>query len=160
MVMYSPYRRAPKFPLFADENRSRNLLFAVSMLLVPAFGSLHWLGISGGKEIFIGWILTLLHAFLGYVFVERGFRLEMKASIVLLLGGMAVRFFTALLIIALVIVSIPVSLPVFIGSFMVFFTIALFAEVAYINLRTERLRAARVVIRRRQSWTPDLKFTR
>lgn len=138
-----------KFPLAATpQNRVAIVLPGVLLLLALCSLLIPVPHFHLQLDFTLSCILSLTNAFLGYVFIERAFRMNMKLSILLLLGGMTFRFFLLLTAIALILVSTPVGIGSFVGSFMVMYAVTLFAEVFYINHKTDQLRLAAIPVRK------------
>ncbi|MBI5648521.1 MAG: hypothetical protein HY962_16445 [Ignavibacteriae bacterium] len=137
-----------KFPRREGAARGRSLFLISLSLLMFLYALLHVFDLPHHTEYLASCILALTNAFLGYVFIERAFRMNVSMSILLLLAGMGVRFVLSLAAIALFLVFTPVGIAPFVGSFMVFYTIALFAEVFYINHKTDQLKPARIPVRK------------
>jgi hypothetical protein len=90
-----------------------------------------------GTDLLAGCILSVTNAFLGYVFTERAFRLNGNLFMIFSLAGMVMRFFLMTASVAVFLVTTTVNTLEFVGSFMAFYTVFLFAEVLYINRKTD-----------------------
>jgi hypothetical protein len=138
-----------KFPLLATpERRFAFVLPGVYALLALGFFLLPLPAPLSRLDFTLSCILSLMNAFLGYVFNARAFRMNMSLSILIMLGGQVLRFFLILGAIGLVLVSTPVGIATFVGSFMVMYTVTLFGEVLYINYKTEQARYAKIPVRK------------
>ena len=137
-----------KFPIETGAARGRSLFLMSMSLLFVLFALLNAFDVPHHSDYLASCILSLTNAFLGYVFIERAFRMNISMSILLLLAGMGVRFLMLLTAVALLLVFTPVGIAPFIGSFMVFYTLTLFAEVFYINHKTDQLKPARIPVRK------------
>lgn len=126
-----PSERNKKLP--ATLIRLLGLLFIT--LSFMKFGRIEY-----GTEIIMGCILSATNAFLGYKFIERAFKLDHALFIIFSLASMAFRFFMLILSIALILVLSTPHTASFIGAFMVSYTIFMFAEVYYINWKTDQLK--------------------
>ena len=135
-----------KFPRSEGAARGRSLFLTGLVSVFVLFALFRLLDIPHRTALLASCILSLSNAFLGYVFIERAFRMKVSRSILLLLAGLGIRFFLSQASIALILVFTPVGIAPFIGSFMVFYTLTLFAEVFYINHKTDQMRLARVPV--------------
>ena len=138
-----------KFPIPATpESRFAIVLPGVYALLAICFFLLPLPSPLSRLDFTLSCILSLMNAFLGYVFNAFAFRMNMSLSILIMLGGQVFRFFLILGSIGLILLSTPVGIATFVGSFMVMYTITLFGEVLYINHMTEQTRHAKVPVRK------------
>ncbi|PLX22982.1 MAG: hypothetical protein C0600_15995 [Ignavibacteria bacterium] len=102
---------------------------------------------SFGPDLLAGCILSVTNAFLGYVFVERAFRLNDNMFMLFSMAAMAVRFFLMIAAVAVFLVTATGNILEFVGSFMAFYTIFLVFEVLHINRKTDLLKVQRVAAR-------------
>jgi len=115
------------------------LLGLISLLFI-VFSMLRSGEFVFGPDLVAGCILSVTNAFLGYVFIERAFRFNSNMFILFSLAGMALRFFLMLVSIAVFILTTTTNILEFTASFMAFYSIALVAEVVYINRKTDQLK--------------------
>ena len=127
--------------------RIETILLTTLAILFFFFAILQSSGSDFGPDLLAGCILSLTNAFLGYVFIQRAFRLNSSVSILLSLAGLVLRFFMMLASIAVFLVVAVPNAAEFVGSFMAFYTIAMFAEIMYINRKTDELKLQTVRIR-------------
>lgn len=99
---------------------------------------------SFGPDLVAGCILSLTNAFLGYVFIERAFRLNNNLFMLFSLAAMAVRFFLMIAAVAIFLLTVTGNVLEFVGSFMATYTIFLIVEVYHINRKTDMLKPCRV----------------
>ncbi len=91
-------------------------------------------------DVMAGCILSLTNAFLGYMFIERGFQYNNNLFVVFTLGGQALRFFLMIGSIAIILVMLDVLLAPFILSFMISYIVFLMFEVVYINRKVDLMK--------------------
>ncbi len=99
---------------------------------------------SFGPDLVAGCILSVTNAFLGYVFIERAFRLNNNLFMLFSLAAMAVRFFLMIAAVAIFLLTVTGNVLEFVGSFMATYTIFLIIEVYHINRKTDMLKPRRV----------------
>lgn len=97
-----------------------------------------------GPDLVAGCILSVTNAFLGYVFVERAFRLNNNLFMLFSLAAMAVRFFLMLAAVAVFLLTVTGNVLEFVGSFMASYSIFMMVEVFHINKKTDMLKPRRV----------------
>jgi hypothetical protein len=116
--------------------------FLFIILTLARLGSL-----SVSADMLKGCILSLTNAFLGYVFIERAFRLNNTMFLVLSFAGMALRFFLMIASIALFLIVIKVNAVAFVGAFLSVYVIGLAMEVIRINNKLDQLRVQKIRVR-------------
>ncbi len=116
--------------------------FLVLMLTLARLGSL-----SVGSDMLKGCILSLTNAFLGYVFVERAFRLNNTMFLILSFAGMALRFLLMIASIALFLIVAHVNPIAFVGAFLGVYVVGLAFEVIRINNKLDQLRIQKIRVR-------------
>jgi hypothetical protein len=97
-----------------------------------------------GPDLVAGCILSVTNAFLGYVFIERAFRLNNNLFMLFSLAAMAVRFFLMLAAVAVFLLTVTGNVLEFVGSFMASYSIFMMVEVFHINKKTDMLKPRRV----------------
>lgn len=97
-----------------------------------------------GPDLVAGCILSVTNAFLGYVFIERAFRLNNNLFMLFSLAAMTVRFFLMIAAVAVFLLTVTGNVLEFVGSFMASYTIFLVIEVLHINKKTDMLKPRRV----------------
>ncbi|MCZ7555296.1 MAG: hypothetical protein M5R41_02685 [Bacteroidia bacterium] len=119
-------------------------LLALLSVLFMAFSVLRGNPDGFGMDLLAGCILSVTNAFLGYVFIERAFRLNGNLFMIFSLAGMTMRFFLMIAAVAVFLLTTTVNTLEFVGSFMAFYTVFLVAEILHINKKTDliKLRAA------------------
>ncbi len=100
-----------------------------------------------GPDLIAGCILSVTNAFLGYVFIERAFRMNNNLFMLFSLAAMTVRFFLMIAAVAVFLITVTTNVLEFVGSFMAFYTIFLVAEVLHINRKTDLLKLEKVPVR-------------
>jgi hypothetical protein len=95
---------------------------------------------SYATDLLAGCILSVTNAFLGYVFIERAFRLNGNLFMMFSLAGMTMRFFLMIASVAVFLLTGTVNTLLFVGSFMGFYSFFLIVEVLYINRKTDKLK--------------------
>ncbi|MFA6233408.1 MAG: hypothetical protein WC824_04365 [Bacteroidota bacterium] len=96
-----------------------------------------------GPDLVAGCILSVTNAFLGYVFIERSFRLNNNLFMLFSLAAMTVRFFLMIAAVAVFLLTVKGNVLEFVGSFMATYGIFLIAEVYHINRKTDMLKPRR-----------------
>ena len=81
-----------------------------------------------------GTVLGLAYAFAGF-FMSRRAQTSPDKFLLWVAGGMAVRMFVALAIIALVLAVAPVDSSIFLGSFLTLFVLGVILEIATVHRR-------------------------
>lgn len=119
-------------------------LLALLSVLFVVFSVLRGNPDGFGMDLLAGCILSVTNAFLGYVFIERAFRLNGNLFMIFSLAGMTMRFFLMIAAVAVFLLTTTVNTLEFVGSFMAFYTVFLVAEILHINKKTDliKLRAA------------------
>lgn len=97
-----------------------------------------------GPDLVAGCILSVTNAFLGYVFIERAFRLNNNLFMLFSLAAMAVRFFLMIAAVAVFLLTVTGNVLEFVGSFMASYSIFMMVEVFHINKKTDMLKPRRV----------------
>jgi hypothetical protein len=100
-----------------------------------------------GPDMIAGCILSVTNAFLGYVFVERAFRMNSNLFIMFSMAAMTLRFFLMIAVIAVFLITSTPNILEFVGSFMAFYTMFMVFEVLHINKKTDLLKLQRVSAR-------------
>lgn len=121
--------------------------FALLGLLSTLFFTFSYLrtgDFSFGPDLVAGCILSVTNAFLGYVFIERAFRLNNNLFMLFSLAAMAVRFFLMIAAVAVFLLTVTGNVLEFVGSFMASYTLFLIIEVLHINKKTDMLKPRRV----------------
>jgi hypothetical protein len=116
--------------------------FLFLILTIARMGAL-----SVSPDLIKGCILSLTNAFLGYVFVERAFRLNNTMFLLLSFAGMALRFFLMIASIALFLLVGKVNVIAFVGAFLSVYIIGLTMEVVRINNKLDQLRLQKIRVR-------------
>lgn len=142
-------RLSRRFTPRQKQTRVQLVFLSALSLLFVLYAALQTQGMLLASEMLMGCILSLTSAFLGYVFIERAFHLNHRLFIIISLAGMTLRFFLMILSIAAILLVAAVHVGGFIGSFMVTYTAVLFAEVYYLNWKTDQLKAANIPVRTR-----------
>lgn len=119
-------------------------LLGLLSLLFILFSVLRSGNFTFGPDLLAGCILSVTNAFLGYVFVERAFRLNDNMFMLFSMAAMAVRFFLMIAAVAVFLVTTTSNILEFVGSFMAFYTVFLVFEVLHINKKTDLLKVQRV----------------
>jgi hypothetical protein len=122
----------------------KHQLTKVKIVLFVVFSVLRGNPDGFGMDLLAGCILSVTNAFLGYVFIERAFRLNGNLFMIFSLAGMTMRFFLMIAAVAVFLLTTTVNTLEFVGSFMAFYTVFLVAEILHINKKTDliKLRAA------------------
>lgn len=128
------------------------LLATLSVLFI-VFSMIRDNGHSFGPDLLAGCILSITNAFLGYVFIERAFRLNSNLFMLFSLAGMALRFFLMIASVAVFLLTTTVNTLEFVASFMASYSIFLLVEVLYINRKTDEQKIANKVARERAAST-------
>ena len=121
--------------------------FALLGLLSTLFFMFSYLRTSDfsfGPDLVAGCILSVTNAFLGYVFIERAFRLNNNLFMLFSLAAMVVRFFLMIAAVAVFLLTVTGNVLEFVGSFMASYTLLLIIEVLHINKKTDMLKPRRV----------------
>ncbi|MFZ1729775.1 MAG: hypothetical protein WBQ23_06270 [Bacteroidota bacterium] len=96
-----------------------------------------------GPDLVAGCILSVTNAFLGYVFIERSFRLNNNLFMLFSMAAMTVRFFLMIAAVAVFLLTVTGNVMEFVGSFMATYSIFLLLEVYHINRKTDMLKPRR-----------------
>jgi len=102
---------------------------------------------SFGPDLLAGCILSVTNAFLGYVFIEKAFRLNNNLFMMFSLAAMTVRFFLMIAAVAVFLITTTTHTLEFVGSFMAFYFTFLIAEVLLINKKTDQLKVREALAR-------------
>lgn len=94
-----------------------------------------------------GCILSVMNAFLGYVVIEQGFRLNDRQFLIVSLGGLVVRFFSMLIAVTAVLLVAKVNVLIFIFSLLSFYIVFMALEIISINKKVDSLKPVRVYAR-------------
>jgi hypothetical protein len=97
-----------------------------------------------GPDLVAGCILSVTNAFLGYVFIERAFRLNNNLFMLFSMAAMAVRFFLMIAAVAVFLLTVTGNVLEFVASFMASYSVFLIVEVYHINRKTDMLKPRRV----------------
>jgi hypothetical protein len=127
-----------------EEKRVKSALLVFLAILFLAFALAHRQHIDFGREMLAGWILSVTNAFLGYVFLERAFRLQSSMFVIVSLASMTMRFFLMAAAVAVMVVTVISDIPQFVWAFMASYVLFLHLEIAWIHRRTSRPRPATV----------------
>lgn len=100
-----------------------------------------------GSDLLAGCILSATNAFLGYVFIERAFRMNTNLFMLFSLAAMTIRFFLMTAAVTIFLITVTTNVLEFVGSFMAFYTIFLVVEVLHINRKTDQLKPEQVPVR-------------
>jgi hypothetical protein len=84
---------------------------------------------------------------LGYVFIEKAFRLNNNLFMIFSLTAMAVRFFLMLAAVAVFLITTTTNVFEFVASFMGFYFAFLIFEVLHINKKTDQLKVREALAR-------------
>jgi hypothetical protein len=122
------------------------LLGLLSMLFI-SFTYLTNSNVSFGPDLIAGCILSVTNAFLGYVFIEKAFRLNNNLFMIFSLTAMAVRFFLMLAAVAVFLITTTTNVFEFVASFMGFYFAFLIFEVLHINKKTDQLKVREALAR-------------
>lgn len=115
-------------------------LLALLSVLFVVFSVLRGNPDSFGADLLAGCILSVTNAFLGYVFIERAFRLNGNLFMIFSLAGMTMRFFLMIAAIAVFLLTTTVNTLEFVGSFMGFYSLFLITEILHINRKTDQIK--------------------
>ncbi|MBN1447423.1 MAG: hypothetical protein JXA28_05790 [Bacteroidetes bacterium] len=122
------------------------LLGALSLLFI-LFTMLQKGEYHFGPDLIAGCILSVTNAFLGYVFIERAFRMNNNLFMLFSLAAMTVRFFLMIAAVAVFLITTTTNVVEFVGSFMAFYSAFLIAEVLHINKKTDQIKLEKVPAR-------------
>jgi hypothetical protein len=125
------------FDKSSDNTLPRNVFLSSLGILFLTFALSHFMHSDILADVMIGCILSLTNAFLGYVFIERGFKFNDSMFVFFSLGGLALRFFLMLGSVAVILIILTVQIPAFIFAFMGTYVLFLFIEVFYINRKVD-----------------------
>jgi hypothetical protein len=115
-------------------------LLALLSILFVLFSVLRGNPEGFGMDLLAGCILSVTNAFLGYVFIERAFRLNGNLFMIFSLAGMTMRFFLMIAAVAVFLLTTTVNTLEFVGSFMGFYSVFLVAEILHINKKTDLIK--------------------
>lgn len=115
----------------------RLIFLGVVGLMFVAFVVAQRLGLDLTAGIVIGCLLSLTNAYLGYMFIERGFEFDDRLFVYFSLGGMALRFFLMIASSAVVLLLFNVHVAGFIFSFFASYILLLIVEIIYINKKID-----------------------
>lgn len=121
--------------------------FALLGLISVLFFVFTWLSrgdYSFGTDLVAGCILSVTNAFLGYVFIERAYRLNGNMFMMFSLAAMTARFFLMIAAVAVFLLTVTTNTLEFVGAFMASYSIFLIIEVLHINKKTDMLKPRRV----------------
>ncbi len=94
-------------------------------------------------SILVGCILSLINAFLGYMFLERTFQSSNNQFFIVSFAGLVIRFFLMLVSIGVILASAKYHSGAFVFSLFAFYTVFMFAEILSINKKLDQLLALR-----------------
>jgi|GEM_PF-1338981 len=92
-------------------------------------------------SILVGCILSLINAFLGYMFLERTFQLSNNQFFIVSFAGLFIRFFLMLISIGVILASAKYHSGAFVFSLFAFYTVFMFVEILSINKKLDQLLA-------------------
>jgi hypothetical protein len=129
-----------------EEKRVKTALLVFLSLSFLALSLAHRQHIDFGRELLAGWILSVTNAFLGYVFLERAFRLQSSMFIFVSLASLTMRFFLMAAAVAVMVMTVVHDIPEFIAGFMASYVLFMSIEIAWIYKRTARPQSSAVRI--------------
>lgn len=129
-----------------EERRVKTALLVFLSLSFLALSLAHRQHMDFGRELLAGWILSVTNAFLGYVFLERAFRLQSSMFIFVSLAGLTMRFFLMAASVAVMVMTVVRDVPEFIAGFMISYVLFMTIEITWIYRRTAQPRPAAVRI--------------
>lgn len=135
---------------FKRQLRNMRIEFTLLGLLSVLFVSFTYLtneNYTFGPDLIAGCILSVTNAFLGYVFIEKAFRLNNNLFMMFSLAAITVRFFLMIAAVAVFLITTTTNVLEFVGSFMGFYFTFLIMEVLHINKRTDQLKPRRAFAR-------------
>ncbi|MDT8322617.1 MAG: hypothetical protein RRA94_00795 [Bacteroidota bacterium] len=135
---------------FKRQLRNIRIEFTLLGLLSVLFVSFTFLSKENytfGPDLVAGCILSVTNAFLGYVFIEKAFRLNNNLFMMFSLAAMTVRFFLMLAAVAVFLITTTTNTLEFVGSFMGFYFTFLIVEVLHINRKTDQLKVREALAR-------------